>query len=250
MEALLHYVWQHKLYDPLLLFTSDQQPLTVLDPGIRNTDAGPDFFNAKIKIGDQLWAGNVEIHRIPSDWMKHKHDLDDAYDSVILHVVEIPGEPIRRKNGQVIPQIVLRVPEPVRKNYEYLFSKEYFPACADRISEVPGLYLTDWLDALTFQRLEQKTEALYNLLDRYRGDWNEVFYITLSRNFGFGINNDAFERLAKSLPVKYVLKHKDSIVQTEALFLGQAGLLNEEECEDAYYLALQREYRFLKKSII
>ncbi|MDR2843104.1 MAG: DUF2851 family protein [Candidatus Symbiothrix sp.] len=248
MESLLHYVWKYKLYVSGNLKTTDGIPLEIIDPGIYNTNAGPDFFNAKIKLDDKLWAGNVEIHTSASDWYKHKHDVDKAYNSVILHVVEVLDTTnVHDQSGRTLPQWILQVPEYVKENYQYLLNREQAIPCLSRTHELPEIYWSDWKIALTYERLERKIQTIFQLLHDHHGDWNEVFYITLARNFGFGINNDAFERLAKSLPFKYILKHNDSPVQIEALFLGQAGLLEEDAVEDDYYRLLQREYQFLSQ---
>jgi hypothetical protein len=248
MEALLHSVWKHKLYVPGTFTTSEGMCLEIIDAGIYNSDAGPDFFNAKIKLDGQIWVGNIEIHTHSSDWYKHKHEKDKAYNSVILHVVEfIDNEEIRDESGRKIPQWMLSVPDSVRKNYLYLTGNNNSIPCLSRIKEIDRIYLSDWKNALLTERLERKTNTIYQLLDTYQDDWNEVLYICLSRNFGFGINNDAFERLARSLPLKYIQKHQDSEKQVEALFLGQAGLLESDAIEDEYYLVLQQEYRFLRK---
>ena len=248
MENLLHYVWKHRLYVPGNFKTIDGTSLEIIDPGTHNTDAGPDFFNAKIKLDGNLWAGNVEIHTQASDWYKHKHDSDKAYNSVVLHVIECPdARSVCNQSGQTIPQWVMPVPETIRTNYLYLLNRDVSVPCLNRIREIPEIYWTDWKNALTSERLENKIQTIFQMLQNYRNDWNEVFYITLARNFGFGINNDAFERLAKSLPLRYILKHKDSPQQVEALFLGQAGLLEEEIPDDDYYRSLQQEYRFLSQ---
>lgn len=248
MENLLHYVWKHKLYAPDSFRTIEGIALEIIDPGVYNTHAGPDFFNAKIKLDDKIWVGNVEIHTCSSDWYKHNHDEDKAYNSVILHVVKVMDEKmVKDEAGRSIPQWILKIPNHIIENYNYLISKDYSIPCLGQINEIPEIYLSDWKTALLTERLERKTNTIFQLLKDYQEDWNEVFYITLARNFGFGINNDAFERLAKSLPLKYILKHSHSTGQIEALFLGQAGLLEEETIHDDYYLLLQQEYRFLSK---
>ena len=248
METLLHYVWKYKLYNQETLVNLSGNPVFIIDPGIYNTHAGPDFFNAKIRIGNETWAGNVEIHSPASDWTKHGHHTDKAYNSVILHVVEYSDTEVYTENGRLIPQLILKIPDKIKENYEYLLSRETFIPCLNQIRDVPQLYLTDWMKALLVERLERKTDNLQKLLKDYKGDWGDVFYITLSRNFGFGINNDAFERLARNLRLKYVLKHKDSVLQVEALFFGQAGLLSEDdEDKDDYYRFLKKEYDFLRK---
>ena len=250
METLLHYIWKYRLYNPETLTTLTGNSVFIIDPGTHNTNAGPDFFNAKIRIDNETWAGNIEIHSYASDWVKHGHHTDKAYDSVILHVVEHPNANIQAENGRFIPQLVLSIPEKIKGNYEFLLSRNTLIPCLTQISEIPKLYLTDWINALSIERLERKTDNLYKLLRDYKDNWGEVFYITLSRNFGFGINNEAFERLARSLPLKHILKHKDSSLQVEALFFGQAGLLNDDDdgkIQDDYYCSLKKEYDFLHK---
>jgi hypothetical protein len=247
METLLHYVWKHKLYASSPFVTQEGHALEIIDPGTYNTHAGADFFNAKIKLDNRIWVGNVEIHTHSSDWYKHKHEKDKAYNPVILHVVEHPDiEEVRTESGRAIPQWVMKIPENIKENYHFLLNTDEAIPCLSRINEIDGIYLTDWKNALLTERLEKKTQSLFQLLDACYDDWNEVFYICLSRNFGFGINNDAFERLAKSLPLKYILKHQDSGKQVEALFLGQAGLLDKDSIDDDYYRSLREEYQFLK----
>jgi hypothetical protein len=245
MERLLHYVWKYKLYAPDTLVTAEGEPVCVIDTGIQNTDAGPDFFNAKVKIGKTIWAGSVEIHEKASDWMRHHHDKDRAYDSVILHLVGADDIPINRTNGERIPQALLPVPEQVRKNIDWLLHREVSIPCLPSIKYIESIQLTLWIDALLYERLERKTKDILQLLVQYKDDWNEVFYITLSRYFGFGVNNDAFERLAKSLPFRYLLKQRSSSSQIESMLFGQTGMLDE-TLDDHYYRLLQQEYKFLR----
>ena len=248
METLLHYAWEHKLYVSASFTTTNGTSFEIIDPGIRNTNAGPDFFNAKIKLDEKIWAGNIEIHTHSSDWYKHGHEKNKAYNSVVLHVVEfIDNAEIKDESGRLIPQWVMEVPLSVKENYEFLLNNDKQTPCLGRINEIDDIYLTDWKSALLTERLERKANTILQLLNIYKEDWNEVFYICLARNFGFGINNDAFERLAKSLPLKYILKHQDSGKSVEALFLGQAGLLERNDVNDEYFLFLQKEYRFLQK---
>ena len=248
MEILLHYVWKHKLFENKALLTEDGVFFEVIDPGMQNANAGPDFFNAKIRMDGKTWVGNIEIHTVSSDWYKHQHEKDKAYDSVILHVVEIADTTeIRDTTGRLIPQWIINIPEQIRINFLFLLNADVSVPCLGKIQDIPEVYLSDWKNALLVERLERRTNALLQLLQDYKNDWNEIFYITLSRNFGFGINNDAFERLAKSLPLRIIRKHHNSITQVESLFLGQAGLLDDKEPEDTYFLELQNEYTFLKK---
>lgn len=245
MERLLHYVWKYKLYSPTDMVTTQGLPVFVIDPGIQNVDAGPDFSNAKIKIGDTLWAGNVEIHQKASDWLLHKHDKNKAYDSVVLHLVEIADAEIYRTNGEVIPQAQLIIPENVRKNIDWLIYRGTPIPCLHNIKEIEPVQLSWWINVLLSERLERKTKDIFQLMEQYNNDWNEVFYITLTRCFGFGINNDAFERLAKSLPLHYIHKQRSSCSQIESMLFGQAGML-EDTGNCHYYRLLQQEYKFLR----
>jgi len=248
METLLHYVWKHKLYENQELLTEEGISFEVIDPGMYNSNAGPDFFNAKIRMEEKTWVGNIEIHSASSDWYKHQHEKDKAYNSVILHIAEtIDVSEICDTFGRFIPQWRMNIPERIRTSYLFLLNNDASIPCIEKITEIPEIFLNDWKNALLIERLEYRTNSLLRLLQEYKNDWNEVFYITLARNFGFGINNDAFERLAKSLPLKYIRKHQNSITQVEALFLGQAGLLEDAEPEDAYFSELQKEYDFLRK---
>jgi len=248
METLLHYVWKHKLYENNELLTEEGVSFEVIDPGMDNSNAGPDFFNAKIRMEDKTWVGNIEIHTVSSDWYKHQHNKDKAYDSVILHIAEtIDADEICDTTGRAVPQWKMKIPERIREGYLFLLNNDASVPCLGKISNISEIYLSDWKNALLVERLEHKTNALLRLLQEHKNDWNEVFYITLTRNFGFGINNDAFERLAKSLPLKIIQKHQNSITQVEALFLGQAGLLEDPESEDEYFIELQKEYAFLRK---
>lgn len=244
-ESILHYVWQNKLFTSHDLETTDGEQVEIIDVGRTNTDAGPDFFNAKIKIGDTLWAGNIEIHSFSSDWNKHNHQSDKAYDSVVLHVVSTVDTEVCRTDGTRIPQLELRFPKRIETNYGQLFSQQKWIPCADKIGLVPTIFIQSWKNALLTERLEQKMNAIESLLNENNHHWEEAFYITLARNFGFGTNSQAFESLAKSLPVSILGKHKDQLFQLEALLFGQAGLLNLEEY-DEYSSGLKKEYDFLR----
>lgn len=248
MEQLLHYLWKYRLYRPSDLTTTQGDTLEIIDPGLENTDAGPDFFNAKIRINGTVWAGSVEIHQKASDWLAHGHSADKAYENVILHVVETDDGTVFRQNGEAIPQLVLPIPEQVIDNMEWLLTRDSPVACLERLPAIDPVFRLQWMDALLAERLERKTDDILRWLDLYQKDWNEVFYILLCRNFGFGVNSDAFERLARSLPLKCILKQRPSASQVEALFLGQAGLLNDSNGNrHHYYRLLQQEYSFLRK---
>ena len=246
MERLLHYVWKYKLYASPHFVASSGQPVSVLDPGTSNPHAGPDFFNARVRIGDTVWVGNIELHPYASDWKRHGHHTDPAYDSVVLHVVHVADAEIRRMNGEPIPQITLDLPIYLRENYSALMQSDRPLPCETQVAGFDRLLLVSWLEALLGERLEQKTETVTALLDRYRGDWNEVFYILLTRSFGFGSTGDLFERLACSLPFACIRKHRLQPLQVEALLFGQAAMLEAAGNTDPYYLRLQCEYRFLR----
>ena len=244
-ESILHYVWQHKLFTAQQLVTTEGEPVDVIDVGKHNTDAGPDFFNAKIRIGETLWAGNVEIHTRSTDWHRHSHHSDKAYNSVILHVVsEVDGE-IFRADGAKIPQLVLVYPKHIAENYDRLITEQKWIACEDKIAAVPGIVIESWKNALLTERLEQKMQAITTLLTESNQHWEEAFYITLARNFGFGTNSQAFESLAKSVPLSVLGKHKDQLLQLEAVLFGQAGLLTD-EATDEYAARLKQEYSFMR----
>jgi hypothetical protein len=245
MEHLLHYVWKYKLYASSGLVTTRGLPVAVIDPGIQNTDAGPDFFNAKIRIGETMWVGNVEIHSKASDWFAHNHHKDKAYDSVVLHLAGVVDTEIDRTNGEPIPQAQLTIPDTVRRNINWLIHRDIPVPCLYSINSIEPIHVSAWIDALLSERLERKTKDILRLMEQYNDDWNEVFYIVLTRCFGFGINNDAFERLAKSLPLHFIYKQRSSCSQIEAMLFGQAGMLEETEtCH--YYRLLQQEYKFLQ----
>ena len=242
----MQYVWQHRLWRYDDMVTNDGKRVRVIDQGLLNTDAGPDFFNAKVEIDGKLWVGNVEIHVRASDWKRHGHDTDKAYDSVILHVVGKDDAPVFRSNGERIEQVVLECSPLFNEHYSRLINSRSELPCAGRLHEVPTITVTEWMEALAFERLHSKVERLKALLDSFNGSWEDVCYVTLARNLGFGINNDAFERLAKRTPLRLMHKHSDSQLQIEALLLGQAGLLSTERVKgEAYGVQLQREYAFL-----
>ena len=233
-EHLLHYIWKNRLYNPELLKTAKGTLIEVLDPGLHNEDAGPDFFNAKIKLNNTVWAGNVEIHLTSNDWYSHGHNHDKAYNSVILHVSEEVNRVVVNEMGQELPQCEMKVPERLRNSSDFLlFSKCRIP-CKNFLTSLSSVKLNAWLTVLAFERLERKTNDINRHLKRFNNSWDDVFYVMLTRNFGFGINSDEFERLALSLPYNIVQKHGDSLFQVEALMFGQAGLLNNVSCQDEF----------------
>ncbi len=246
-EEFLHFLWRWRRFDARDLQTTDGQPLEVVHPGEPNTHAGPDFFNARIRIGDTLWAGNVEIHLRASEWLAHRHDTDRAYDSVVLHVVLDEDEPVVRLNGQRLPCLTLRtrIPPGLLEQYQRLLHAREWVPCAPRLEEVSPIVKVNWLDRLLVERLQEKTEAVAHRVAESGNHWEEAFYRQLAYSFGLKINADAFETLARLTPLSLLARHQDNLLQLEALLFGQAGLL-EEAPADEYSQALTREYRFLQ----
>lgn len=245
MEEILHYVWKFKLYNNDLN-TSDGDILEVIDPGISNTNEGPDFFNAKVKIGDKVWAGNIEIHTLSSDWNKHNHQTSKGYNSVILHIVKNVDCEIFDSEGRSIPQCQIDYPKYIDENYEFLIHSNIDVPCANSLREIDQFHLRAWMNSLLLERMERKLKDIEEHLHHFTNSWDDVFYILLSRNFGFGLNSDIFERLALSLPLNYLRRHGDNLVQIEALLFGQAGMLNTDKPLDDYHSILCKEYEFLK----
>lgn len=247
MERLMQYVWQHRLWLAPDMRTVDGRVVQVIDPGLLNTNAGPDFFNAKIRIDGRTWVGNVEIHVRASDWFRHHHDSDPAYDSVILHVVDRDDMPVRRNgSSEIIPQLVMPCAPDFADRYAAMVNHPTAElACADRLASIPSIYVDDWIAALAYERVYQKSDRVAQILARFNGDWEETCYVTLARALGFGINADAFERLALSIPLRALRKHSDSLPAIEALLFGQAGMLDSISSPSHPYIArLITDYDF------
>jgi hypothetical protein len=247
-EAFLHYVWQFQYFDKSELYTTDGELISVFNPGSRNTHAGPDFFNGKVRIGPMEWIGTVEIHINASGWTDHKHDSDDAYENVILHVVWKEDKKIKRKDQSALPTLELknRVDDKLLLQYKRLINNPEKIPCASSLSDVTQLIKFSMLDKALMHRLETKAIQIQTVLKRNNNDWDETTYQMLCKNFGFKVNADPFVQLGQSLPYKTLLKHADKPAQVEALFFGQAGFL-EDESFDEYHQLLKREYALLGK---
>lgn len=254
MEELIHYAWKHKMFPLKPLQTTDGAAVEVLDTGLHNCNAGPDFFNAKVKIDGVLWVGNVEIHDKASDWFAHGHDRDPRYDNVVLHVVARADAEAVTSHGQRPPQMVLDVPSHVRDHYQELLTTEEYPPCYRIIPSLSSLSVHSWMSALALERLERKTEAIAQRVQACGESWEAAYFVTLARNYGFGVNGDAFELWARSLPLNSVAHHRDNLFQVEAFFLGQAGLLDpasvperhrDAAIKEEYFQKLSAEYRYL-----
>ncbi|HEY3370933.1 MAG TPA: DUF2851 family protein [Prolixibacteraceae bacterium] len=245
-EDFLQFIWKHGLYLTDKLETTDGEPIEIISPGQSNYDSGPDFFNARVRIGQTSWAGNIEIHQKSSHWYQHKHDSDAAYDNVILHVVEVHDKNVQVKSHR-LPTFILSYRDEILNNYEHLLKSNHWIACQERLPQVDPFILRFWFSALMIERLESKTGEIVKLLEQNKNNWNETFYQLLARNFGMKTNALPFELLAKSLSLNLLSKHNNDLFQIEALLFGQSGLLNETLLGDDYYLSLRKEYSFMYK---
>ncbi len=246
-EDLLHSAWKFRLFKQQDLITNSGLQIKIAATGTHNQNAGPDFENARVRIGDVEWAGNVEIHLRSSDWERHNHQSDPAYNGVILHVVYTCDQEVYRENGTSIPQLELqdRIPETVMAKYDQLMAGLNWIPCENQIAGVDEFHLSNWLSRMLIERLEYKSEYLKELVAHCKGSWDDAFYILLARNFGFKTNALPFELLARALPQAILAKHKSSALQIECLVFGQAGFL-EKPFKDEYPQLLKAEYEFLK----
>ena len=248
-EEFLHYVWKYKLFPINEMYLVSGEKLTINHSGKHNFDSGPDFFNAKIFIDDQLWAGNVEVHLKSSDWYVHGHETDDNYDAVILHVVWENDVPVLDKNGIEYPTLELKdfVFKNTIVNYNnLLFQKNKWVLCEEKIGSVDQLIKESWLSRLYFERLENKAKVVKELLAEKSNDWEQVLFLMLFKNFGLKLNGVAFFNLANSFEFSVFRKLQNTDIGLESLMFGQAGFLNDEKY-DLYFLDLKKEFNFLKK---
>ncbi len=246
-EELLHYLWRTRQFRQTELYSTEGEAIHIKTPGEHNLDAGPDFSNARVRIGDMLWAGNVEMHIKSSDWYLHQHEIDQAYDNVILHVVLKEDRPVFRKSGQRIPCLEMQklIPGNIAKTYQRLQLNEYWIPCQSQLNSVKPITKNLWLDRILIERLESKTKDIDQVLQLNINNWEETFYQFLAKSFGSKVNATPFEQLAKSLPLTIVSKHKNSLFELEALFFGQAGMLSG-SLKDDYPVRLRQAYHHLK----
>lgn len=247
MENLYQYLWKFGILDSDLIL-EDGESLKIINPGKHNTDAGPDFSNAHIAIGSQQWYGNVEIHIRASDWYKHNHHLDPSYDSIILHAVGISDTFIKRSNGEQIPQLVLTFPPQFFSLYESLSRNISEIKCKPMLQTIPAIIKEGWFESLGIERIQSKAERILSIYRNSNYDWETTTFIILARSLGFGLNSEPFEMLARSIPLNYLRRHTDNLVQLEALLFGQAGMLDSSiNIYDEYYQILCREYFFFAR---
>jgi len=247
-EDFIHYLWRYKKFEIKDLMTTKDKPIIVLSSGVPNHDAGPDFFNAQLRIDDQFWAGNVEIHLKSSDWFAHSHENDIAYDNVILHVVWEHNSEIFRKDNSEIDTLELKqyVSKEALNNYYKLFSKQQkWINCENDFGDVDEFLLSNWLERLYFERLERKSDEINVLLQKSKNDWEAVLFKMLAKNFGLKVNGESFLSISKSIDFAIFRKEGTSIQKMEALLFGQAGLLDEEK-EDNYFKELKALYSYQK----
>jgi len=245
-ESFLHYLWQFQYFDKKELKTTEGEDIVIYKQGILNSHAGPDFSNAKIKIGTIEWAGNVEIHIKASGWIDHRHQEDAAYDNVILHVVWQNDKPIYARDKSVLPTLELqhRAPGALITQYQKLINTTSSVPCERLLPLVPEITRFSMSDRTLVERLQQKSQWIRDLYKSIGNDWEETAYQVIAKNFGFKVNNDPFLALAQHLPYKLILKQSNPI-QVEALIFGVAGFL-EAGMKDGYFNELQREFRLQK----
>lgn len=246
-EALLQLIWKHKLLGQLRFAGTKNESIEIQSIGEHNQDSGPDFFNSKVCIDGVVLAGNVELHIKTSDWLKHQHQQNKAYDNLILHVVYEHDIELKQNEKYNVSVIELKpyIKPNLIEQYKSLQNSKQQIACGKTVTTVPDIIWKPWLDRLAISRLELKVNYLEHLFEFTNQNYEDVLYILLCRNFGFKINNDAFELLAKSLSYTVLKKYCHNQIQVEALLFGTAGFL-EEPFEDDYPKLLQNEFEFLK----
>ena len=245
-EDFLHYLWKFKKFETLNLRTTQKELITIIKTGDYLELSGPDFFNAQIIIGEQKWAGNIEIHIKSSDWYVHGHEKDVAYENVILHIVWEHDTEIFGKNNTEIPVLILKdyVSQETVNNYRALISPKSWISCEKQIAQIDDFVFKNWQERLFFERLERKSKFIYDLLEETNQDWEAVLFCLLAKNFGLNTNGNSFLQIAKSIPFSIIRKESFEVENLEALLLGTSGLLSFEK-EDVYFKDLKIRYFYL-----
>ncbi|WP_125722471.1 DUF2851 family protein [Flavobacterium ustbae] len=245
-EDFLHYIWKFRKFDSLNLKSAQDEPITIIKTGDYLELSGPDFFNAHIEIGNQKWAGNVEIHLKSSDWYLHNHEKDPAYKNVILHVVWENDTAIFRENNTEIPVLVLKdyVSKEIVESYNALISPKTWISCERQLKEIDSFVFKNWQERLFFERLERKSKFIYQLLGETNQDWEAVLFCLLAKNFGLNTNGNSFLQISKAIPFSVIRKESFEVENLEALLFGTSNLL-EAEKEDVYYKDLKFRYFYL-----
>ena len=248
-EEFLHYLWKYRLYNHESLLDSEGNKISVIHPGDYNRDAGPDFFNSRLLIAGTIWAGNVEIHIRSSHFDLHGHQADPAFNNVILHVVAENDRKVFNEAGEEVLTTELKFDYSLYEKYLSLVSNPCIIACENELKKIDNIYIRHWLDSLVVERLQEKSASILEILNETGNDWDETFYRLLSRYFGFRVNSEPFEMLARALPFRIIRKHSDNRFQIEALLFGTAGMLEEglfkDALSDVYYRDLIKEFRIL-----
>jgi hypothetical protein len=247
-EELLQFIWKYRLYSQENLQTNTRESIQVIHTGEWNRNAGPDFIQAKIKIGNTLWVGNIELHIHASDWYKHQHEKNASYNNIILHVVYHHDKDIKDINNNTIPTLELnqRINPTLITHYTQLMMHEGFIACEKNWNQVDTLFVEQQLSKVIIERFQHKTQAIETYLTNSKNNWQETFYYAIAKSFGLHINQSAFEQLVKKTPLSLFAKHKQQLFSIEAILFGQAGFLND-YFEENYPLQLQKEYAYYKK---
>ncbi len=225
MEKLLHFAWKHKILPLRPLLTTEGESVEVIDPGQANRNQGADFFNAKVKIGQTVWAGYVEIHVKASDWFRHGHHEDARYNNVVLHVVQTADAQAVTQDGKALPTLQIDFPAHMLTRYQELCQTDDYPRCHRVVASIPSLKVHSWMEQLLAERLDGKSARILKRVKESRGDWEQAAFATLARNFGFGINGELLEEWAAHVPLAAAAKHRNNLLQVQALFLGTAGLI-------------------------
>ena len=252
-EIVLHYIWEHCLWAGFEQRTTDGRSVEILSVGEHNRDAGPDYSHARVRIDSKEWVGNIELHVCATDWVKHRHHLDKAYDSVILHVVRTADKPVYNSRGEIVPQCELQYPSDqdylsrLFESAQQMDSAFMRIGCAEQLVRDPAMLSEGWRRTLLRKRLECKRASIERLLEITKGSWEHALYISLARNFGFHTNSLPFEQLAINTPLSYLQKHRNNLFQLTALLMGQAGGLEPNSfCHADDREALAKEYAFLR----
>ena len=252
-EIVLHYIWEHCLWAGFEQRTTDGRSVEILSVGEHNRDAGPDYSHARVRIDGKEWVGNIELHVCATDWVKHRHHLDKAYDSVILHVVRTADKPVYNSRGELVPQCELQYPSDqdylsrLFESAQQMDSAFMRIGCAEQLVRDPAMLSEGWRRTLLRKRLECKRASIERLLEITKGSWEHALYISLARNFGFHTNSLPFEQLAINTPLSYLQKHRNNLFQLTALLMGQAGGLEPNSfCHADDREALAKEYAFLR----
>ncbi|HEX8562548.1 MAG TPA: DUF2851 family protein [Flavobacterium sp.] len=247
-EDFLHYLWKYKKFDTSDLYTTNFDPVIIVNLGDYHQLAGPDFFNAQLIIGGQRWAGNVEIHMKSSDWYAHKHEADPAYENVILHVVWERDVDVYRSDQSEIPVLELRhfVDAEAIENFTTLISQKSWIFCERQLNVIDPFLIRNWLERIFFERLEAKSHTIQTLLERSSGDWEAVLFCMLAKNFGLNTNGESFLKIASQIPFAIIRKECGNSLNLESLFFGYAHLLDEDK-EDIYCTELKHRFAVLKQ---